>query len=138
MNFVDADAGKPDQLADGDLNTHVKKYSFKSDNVIDLLKELKLKFEDDLTAADAAETNGANAYAVEKNARDAATDVAKKSNTQKKKNLAETKSSLGEAEGDLKNEEADLESDEKTLKETKETCKEKTEEWNERSETRAG
>jgi len=138
MNFVDADAGKPDQLAKGDLNTHVKKYSFKSDNVIDLLKELKLKFEDDLTAADAAETNGANAYAVEKNARDAATDAAKKSNTQKKKNLAETKSSLGEAEGDLKNEEADLESDEKTLKETKETCKEKTEEWNERSETRAG
>lgn len=138
MNFVDADAGKPDQLAKGDLNTHVKKYSFKSDNVIDLLKELKLKFEDDLTAADAAETNGANAYAVEKNARDAATDAAKKSNTQKKKNLAETKSSLGEAEGDLKNEEADLESDEKTLKETKETCKIKTEEWNERSETRAG
>jgi len=138
MNFVDADAGKPDQLAKGDLNTHVKKYSFKSDNVIDLLKELKLKFEDDLTAADAAETNGANAYAVEKNARDAATDAAKKSNTQKKKNLAETKASLGEAEGDLKNEEADLESDEKTLKETKETCKEKTEEWNERSETRAG
>jgi len=138
MNFVDADAGKPDQLAKGDLNTHVKKYSFKSDNVIDLLKELKLKFEDDLTAADAAETNGANAYAVEKNARDAATDAAKKSNTQKKKNLAETKASLGEAEGDLKNEEADLESDEKTLKETKETCKIKTEEWNERSETRAG
>jgi len=138
MNFVDADAGKPDQLAKGDLNTHVKKYSFKSDNVIDLLKELKLKFEDDLTAADAAETNGANAYAVEKNARDAATDAAKKSNTQKKKNLAETKASLGEAEGDLKNEKADLESDEKTLKETKETCKEKTEEWNERSETRAG
>lgn len=138
MNFVDADAGKPDQLAKGDLNTHVKKYSFKSDNVIDLLKELKLKFKDDLTAADAAETNGANAYAVEKNARDAATDAAKKSNTQKKKNLAETKASLGEAEGDLKNEEADLESDEKTLKETKETCKIKTEEWNERSETRAG
>jgi hypothetical protein len=138
LNFVDADAGKPDQLAKGDLNTHVKKYSFKSDNVIDLLKELKLKFQDDLTAADSAETNGANAYAVEKNARDAATDASKKSNTQKKKNLAETKSSLGEAEGDLKNEKADLEADEKTLKETKETCNAKTEEWNERSETRAG
>merc|ERR1719313_1998011 len=76
--LVDFVSGKPDVKAKGDLNTHVKKYSFKSDNVIDLLKELKLKFEDDLTAADAAETNAANQYALEKSARDNAETAAEK------------------------------------------------------------
>merc|ERR1719453_2962929 len=104
MNFVSADPERPDQLAKGDLGGHVKKYSFKSDNVIDLLKELKLKFEDDLTAADVAETAGANQYALEKSARDNAETASKKSRSQKKINLGETKTSLSEAEADLKSE----------------------------------
>jgi len=136
--LVDFVSGKPDQLADGDLNTHVKKYSFKSDNVIDLLKELKLKFEDDLTAADAAETNGANGYALEKSARDNAETAAEKSKGQKTSSLAETTTSLTTAEADLKDEKADLKADSDTLKATKEQCATSTREWEERSKTRSG
>jgi len=38
---------RPDQLAKGDLAKHTDKYDFKSENVIELLKQLKLSFEDD-------------------------------------------------------------------------------------------
>merc|ERR1711862_987197 len=43
-------AARPDQLAEGDLAAHTDKYDFKSENVIELLKQLKLKFEDDKLA----------------------------------------------------------------------------------------
>jgi len=128
VNFVSADP-----KAMGDEGKHVKKYSFKSDNVIELLKELQLKFEDDLTAADVAETKGANAYALEKSARDNAIAAAEKSQKQKEDTLADTESDLAEAEGDLVNEEADLEADEGTLDTTTTSCKTKTREWEERS-----
>jgi hypothetical protein len=122
----------------GDRKAHVKPYKFKSDNVIDLLKELQLKFEDDLTTADTEETAGANSYSLEKNARTSAIDASKKSKDQKTENLADTESSLSSAEGDLKNEEADLEADSKGFKDTKEMCETRTGEWEERSKTRAG
>jgi len=135
MDFVE---GRPDQMAKGDLKQHTKKYSFKSDNVIDLLKELKLKFQDDLTAADASETDGANAYALEKQARDAAEKASDKSKSQKTINLAENKISLGEAEGNLKDEKADFEADKTTLEKTTSACKTANREWEERSKTRSG
>ena len=50
---------------------------------------MKLKFQDDLTAADAAETNGANSYAVEKEARDNAETAATKSKGAKSTSLSE-------------------------------------------------
>lgn len=137
VDFV-GDEANPTQLAKGDLKQHVKKYSFKSDNVIDLLKELKLKFQDDLTAADAAEQNGANSYALEKQARDAAETAAKKSKGQKDKNLGETESSLSEAEGNLDNEKADHKADTGTLEATTKQCATGAREWDERSKTRAG
>jgi len=37
-------------LAEGDEAAHFDKYDFKSENVIELLKQLKLKFEDDKLA----------------------------------------------------------------------------------------
>jgi hypothetical protein len=123
-------------LSKGDLDKHVEKYKFKSDNVIDLLKGLKLKFEDDLTAADTEETQAANAYALEQKARDNAETAATKSKSQKTAMLGETKSSLSTAESDITDEEADLKADEGTLKTTKSTCTTKTDEWEERSKTR--
>merc|ERR1711982_202007 len=70
---------KPDQLAEGDRAAHVKKYNFKSGNVIELLKELQRKFEDDLLASTKAETNAENSYELAKQARDAAHEAASKS-----------------------------------------------------------
>jgi len=132
VNFVSAD---PKVM--GDEGKHVKKYNFKSDNVIELLKELQLKFEDDLTAADAAETKAANAYALEKSARDNAEAAAEKSKGQKEETLASTKEDLGEAEGDLKNTEEDKKADEGTLDKTTSSCKKRTSEWEERSSIRS-
>jgi len=136
VNFAGI-ADLADPKAMGDLKKHTKKYSFKSDNVIDLLKELQLKFKDDLTAADAEETAGANAYALEKAARDGAEAAATKSKTQKSETLADVKSSLSEAEGNLKDEEADLKADSGTMDSTSQACSTKAREWEQRSETRA-
>jgi len=135
MDFV---SGKPDQLAAGDLKTHTKKYSFKSDNVIGLLKELVLKFEDDLTAADVEETAAANGYALEKKARDNELTAMKKSLGQKTKNLGDTKSSLSQAESDRDSEKDDLKADSKTLKDTTTACGTADDEWATRSKTRSG
>jgi cell division septum initiation protein DivIVA len=68
---------RPDQLAAGDLAKHTDKYDFKSENVIELLKQLKLKFEDDKLAGTKAETNAINAYDLSKAARDNAMKAAK-------------------------------------------------------------
>merc|ERR1719191_1816438 len=69
--------GKPKQLAAGDEAAHVDKYNFKSENVIELLKELKTKFEDDQLAGTKAETNAVNAYNLAKRSRDNAIKAAK-------------------------------------------------------------
>jgi len=74
---------RPDQLAAGDLAKHTDKYDFKSENVIELLKQLKLKFEDDKLAGTKAETNAVNAYELVKEARDNAIDAAQKSKKEK-------------------------------------------------------
>ena len=129
---------RPDQKAKGDLKKHVKKYSFKSDNVIDLLKELKLKFEDDYTELTKDETSSENGYSLEKEARDNAEKAADKSKKQKEGTLAETKSSLAEAEGNRKDQQADLKADSASFDKTDKSCKTKTREWEERSKTRSG
>jgi len=127
---------RPDQLAAGDLDAHVDKYDFKSENVIELLKQLKLKFEDDKLAGTKAETNSVNAYEVAKEARDNAIDAAKKSKGKKEKKLASVEKDIAQAEKDLKSTQDDLKADSKTLKETEDACRTKKEEWETRSETR--
>merc|ERR1719183_2458193 len=82
---------RPDQLAAGDLAKHTDKYDFKSENVIELLKQLKLAFEDDKLAGTKAETNAINAYDLAKAARDNALKAANKSKKAKEKELAQTK-----------------------------------------------
>jgi len=129
--------GRPDQKAKGDLAKHTDKYDFKSENVVELLKQLKMKFEDDKLAADKAETNSLNAYSLSKEARDNAIDAAKKSKDKKGKELAATQKALKDAQADLKNENSDLKADSKSLSATDESCAIKKTEWEERSATRA-
>ena len=69
---------RPDQLAAGGLAAHEDKYDFKSENVIELLKQLKLKFEDDKLAGTKAETNAINAYDLTREASDNAHKAATK------------------------------------------------------------
>merc|ERR1719215_521802 len=129
-------AGRPKQLAEGDESAHVDKYDFKSENVIELLKQLKLKFEDDKLAGTKAETNAINAYKLAKRARDNAIKAATKSKNQKERKLGETKSNIADAKKNLKNTKADKEADTTSLEDTEKAIRVKTSEWEERSNTR--
>jgi len=129
-------AEKPKQLAAGDEAAHVDKYDFKSENVIELLKNLKLSFEDGKLAGTKAETNALNAYDLAKKARDNSITAAEKSKKKKETELASTKTSIADATLELKNTNKDLKDDSKTLNDTQDSCRVKTGEWNERSNTR--
>merc|ERR1719486_570973 len=96
------DKERPTLKAEGDMEAHVDKYDFKSENVIELLKELKLKFEDDKLAGTKAETNALNSYALSKEARDNAIDAATKSKKKKTTELANTKKAIKDAKAALK------------------------------------
>jgi len=139
MSFVDGDAAptKPPLVAKGDSMKHVKKYSFKSNSVVELLKNLKLKFEDDLIAATKDETNAQNAHSLSKGARDATLKATETSKKQKETDLADAKGALATATSDLKDETDDLKADTGALDATKTSCSMKKNEWDERSSIRS-
>lgn len=137
LNFVQNNTIPKSVMAAGDQMKHVKKYSFKSNSVTELLKNLKMKFEDDLTEATVAETNAANAFTLSKNSRDAATKAAEDSKKQKDTDLADAQGALATAQGDLKDQKADLKADSDGLDTTKTSCNMKKTEWEERSAIRA-
>jgi len=129
--------GRPDQLAKGDLNKHVDQYEFKSGNVIELLKELKAKFQDEKLAATKEETNAVNSYELAKKALDNAKKAAGLSETRKSTTLAKVVKTITETEKALKSENNDKKADSKSLSDTQEACQIKKGEWEERSTVRA-
>jgi len=129
---------RPKFEAKGDREKHVKTYDFKSGNVIELLKELKIKFEDEKTAATKAETNSLNSYELEKKARDNEIDAATTSKDEKSELMGKVKSDLVQLESDLESTQEDKEADTKNFADTKKACAVKEREWEERSKVRKG
>merc|ERR1719362_685982 len=129
---------KEEILSKGMAKAHEKKYTFKSNNVVDLLKELKLKFEDDRVAATKEETNKLNAYELAKEARKETIEAAKDAKKEKEETLGTVEKDLAAAESELGNTKDDLKADSKSLADTKKSCMMKKTEWDERSEIRAG
>jgi len=127
---------RPNFEAKGDYEKHKKTYDFKSGNVIELFKELKLKFEDDKTAATKDETNSLNAYELEKKARDSEIAAAKASKDENTKVLGKVEKDLVQLKSDLKSTQEDKEADTKSLGDTKKACTVKAREWDERSQVR--
>jgi DNA repair exonuclease SbcCD ATPase subunit len=127
---------RPKFEAKGDLKKHVKTYDFKSNNVIELLKELKLKFEDESTEATKDETNSLNAYELEKKARDAETAAAKTLKDEKTELMGKVESDLVQLKSDLDSTQEDKEADTKNFGDTEKACAVKEREWEERSEVR--
>jgi predicted nucleic acid-binding Zn-ribbon protein len=125
-------------MAAGDMQAHKKSYSFKGGNILELLKQLELKFEDDLTQVEKEETNRVNAYNLAKDARDNAITAATKAKDEKTDLKAEVDEEKSEAEGDLEDEQGELTADTATLDSTDKKCSVKTSEWEERSATRSG
>merc|ERR1719468_1298171 len=129
---------RPKFEAKGDYEKHIKTYDFKSNNVIELLKELKLKFEDEQTAATKAETNSLNAYELEKEARDNEIEAATTSRDEKAELLGKVKGDLVQLKSDLESTQEDKEADTKNFADTKKACAVKEREWEERSKVRTG
>uniref|UniRef100_A0A7S4QW52 Uncharacterized protein n=1 Tax=Alexandrium monilatum TaxID=311494 RepID=A0A7S4QW52_9DINO len=138
--FVQQDAtsptARPVLKAEGDYAKHVEKYAFKSQKVIELLKDLKLKFEDEKLASTKAETDAINAFELAKAARQDLTNAATASRGTKSTELGSAKDDRIQAQGSLATEESELSADEATLAQTEKTCMVKKSEWAERSETR--
>jgi len=129
---------RPELKARDDRTSHVKKYAFKSDSVIELLKDLKLKFEDELTAMTAEETNAINAFTLEKQARDLMRTAKQASWDEKNKIKGERLLALAAAKSDLSTTQSDLAADTKTQDDTRKQCNIRKAEWEERSKVRAG
>jgi len=127
---------RPDLLSQGDLGDHVQKYAFKSDNVIELLRQLQLKFQDEERAAEIAETNSLNAFALAKQARAAAEKAADDSQKEKTLLRGSVQGELHILRSDLFNANSDLDADRLTLTATEKSCTMKAAEWEERSATR--
>lgn len=127
---------RPEFEASGDHAGHVKKYAFKSNNVIELLKELKRKFEDDRLAANKAETNAVNAFDLAKAARDTLQGRASDAKLEKETRLGTTQGELNQTKAELLQTQTDLSADKGTLTQTEKACAIKKSEWVERSETR--
>jgi len=118
--------------------SHEKTYSFKGGNVIELLKQLKLKFEDDKVQVNKEETNALNAHALSSKARTNAKTAASKAKDDKTTLRSDVDAEKTTAESDKQTEETALGEDTDTLKTTTETCATRKDEWNTRSEVRNG
>lgn len=128
---------RPELKSRGDYEGHIDKYSFKSSSVIEMLKTLKLKFEDEKIAANKDETNAINAYELALNAREEVKARKEESKKVKSGELSDTQSSLESAKSELSDTKKDLALDESTLDQTQKSCAVKESEWAERSDTRA-
>jgi len=128
---------RPELKSKGDYEGHIDKYSFKSSSVIEMLKTLKLKFEDEQIASNKAETNAINSYDLALNSREEVKARKEDSKKAKSTELSDTQTALEEAENELGDTKKDLAADESTLEETQKSCAVKASEWAERSDTRA-
>jgi len=112
-------------------------YSFKGGDVIEMLKTLKLQFEDQLKELNSAEASASNAHKL--------ADAAKEDEIQAAERAKETKTEVKGAKGsDLSTAESTLseatssrDADQTVLDETKQLCGERKEEYEKRMKTRA-
>ncbi|CAK0909154.1 unnamed protein product [Prorocentrum cordatum] len=135
-------AATPEERVDnltalGDRDEHVKKYAFKSEAVIELLKQLHQRFEADLLAAVKAETNAVNAYQLAAAARANEISATQKAKGNKEGAASEAQAAKTRADEDLISTQADLAADSALLSQTEQKCSTKEAQWAERSKTRA-
>jgi len=117
-------------------STKPKVYEFKSGNVIELLKQLKVKFQDDLKDAHNEETASVNAYTLEANSRDSALKACKDQHDALSKALPDVQTALTDADAKLKDTKNDHTEDSKSLESTSKECNLKKMEFDERAKVR--
>merc|ERR1719197_1647538 len=113
-----------------------KVYKFKSGNVIELLKQLKTKFQDDLKDAHNEETNSVNTFTLEANSRDSALKACKDQHDALSKALPDVQTALTDADAKLADTKSDHTADSQKLESTNKMCSLKKMEWDERVKVR--
>lgn len=126
----------PEVLAKGNYDASVKKYSFKSGDIIELLKQLKTKFEDDRLEGTKAETNAQNAHALSSSARSGAIQASTGAKAEKMVLLGTAQTEIVSSSSALTSSQADLEADSTSLSNTDRSCAMKKSEWADRSSLR--
>mmetsp|Transcript_106218 Transcript_106218/g.298672 ORF Transcript_106218/g.298672 Transcript_106218/m.298672 type:complete len:726 (-) Transcript_106218:187-2364(-) len=127
---------RPDFKAQGDYGAHVKPYAFKSSPVIELLKELKAKFEEEKLSATKAETNSLNAASLASDARSNAIKAAEFAKAVKIGELSAATEDKNTAVQDLQQTRDDLDADSTNLVDSQKQCSLKESEYAERSDIR--
>jgi hypothetical protein len=127
---------RPKQLVEDDLAKHVDKYDFKSENILELLKGLKMRFQDEQLEGTKEESSSQSSHQLATQAAKASRAAVKKAWDAREKEHSSTVTSLTETKATLKTVQEDLASDSKTLTDTTQACRMKESEWEQRSSTR--
>jgi len=128
---------RPNLTAAGDAADHVDVYDFKSHKVVELLKSLQSKFEEEFTQRTKEETAAVNAYDLAKAANDDLITAAGNAKTAKETSRGTANTTLQFLLGEETNTENDIGADTSTLSTTEHTCGQRATEWAERSKVRS-
>eukprot|EP00933_Yihiella_yeosuensis_P051895 TRINITY_DN4987_c0_g1_i2.p1 TRINITY_DN4987_c0_g1~~TRINITY_DN4987_c0_g1_i2.p1 ORF type:complete len:696 (+),score=248.58 TRINITY_DN4987_c0_g1_i2:108-2195(+) len=127
------------QLADADSDSPLsgkgpadRTYDFKSDKIINMLKNMKTEFTDKKNKAKQEEMTAVNAYTAAKGKSDAQKQATRESKTKKEGILGEVNGVLTSTNSDLGSAKGDLEADSKNFKDTTTSCKVKADEYKQR------
>merc|ERR1719453_690926 len=112
-------------------------YSFKGGDVIEMLKTLKLQFEDQLKELNSAEASAASAHKLADAAKEDEIEAAERAKETKTEVKGAKGSDLSTAESTLSEATSSRDADTTVLEETKSLCHERGEEYDRRSKTRA-
>lgn len=126
-------ATRPKLEAEGDNDDHIQDYAFKSHSVIEMLKDLKAKFEAEQLSAEKGETNSLNAFALSSDAQNNAIDAAKASLQTKTTENSTLTTRVAEKKSALDTATSALNDDTSLLSTSKKQCALKKSEWEERS-----
>jgi len=128
---------RPDLKARNDRAKHVKVYDYKSGKVIEILKQLLARFQNELHTATKEETNANNNRALEEQSQKELISATAASIQAKTTQHTEVEGTLAQHKTDLQTEKDDLAADESSLGDLKTSCAVKAQEWEERSAVRA-
>merc|ERR1719238_2548815 len=112
-------------------------YTFKGGDVIEMLKTLKLQFEDQLKELNSAEASAASAHKLADAAKEDEIEAAGRAKDTKTEVKGAKGSDLSTAESTLSEATSARDSDKTVLEETKTLCSERKEEYEKRTKTRA-
>merc|ERR1719366_12847 len=112
-------------------------YSFKGGDVIEMLKTLKLQFEDQLKELNSAEASASNAHKLADAAKEDEIEAAERAQETKTEVKGAKGSDLSTAESTLSEATSSRDADTTVLDETKQLCGERKEEYEKRMKTRA-